>query len=166
VGIYDDIVNIVSCGNFPNSITQADIENGRSDARNRVIANVFKELGLIEQWGSGIARIKSACLEAGLKEPKIEEINDFVDVEFYRPDNQAVVKPSDTVGKVSDNLTPQETKIIQYLDEHKRVVSKEVEKLLSIKESRTRELLKSMVDKELIERIGAGRSTCYILKGK
>jgi len=120
---------------------------------------VFKELGLIEQWGSRISRIKSSCLEVGLKEPKIREINDFVDVEFYRLDNQTVVKSS-------DNLMPQETKIIQYLDEHKRVVSKEVEKLLSIKESRTRELLKNMVDKGLIERIGAGRSTCYILKGK
>jgi len=165
VGIYDDIVNIVSCGSYPNSISQADIENGRSDARNRVIANVFKELGLIEQWGSGIARIKSSCLEVGLKEPKIREMNDFVDVEFYRPDNQTVVKPSDTVGKVSDNLMPQEEKIIQYFDEHKRVVSKEVEKLLGIKESRTRELLKSMVDRGLIERLGRGRSTYYVLRG-
>ena len=131
-----------------------------------MIANVFKELGLIEQWGSGIARIKSSCLEVGLKEPKICEVNDFVDVEFYRPDNQTVVKPSDTVGKVSDNLTLQEEKIIQYLDEHKRVVSKEVENLLGIKESRTRELLKSMVDRGLIERLGRGRSTYYVIKGK
>jgi len=174
VGIYDDIVNIVSCGGYPNSISQADIENGRSDARNRVIANVFKELGLIEQWGSGIARIKSSCLEVGLKEPKIREMNDFVDVEFYRPNSaelmpnkdDTVGKPSDTVGKPSDNLMPQEEKIIQYLDNHERVVSKEVEKLLGIKESRTREFLKSMVDRGLIERVGAGRSTYYVIKGR
>jgi len=173
VGIYDDIVNIVSCGSYPNSISQADIENGRSDARNRVIANVFKELGLIEQWGSGIARIKSSCLEVGLKEPEIREINDFVDVEFYRPNSaelmpnnkETVGKPSDTVGKPSDNLMPQEEKIIQYLDNHERVVSKEVEKLLGIKESRTREFLKSMVDRGLIERVGVGRSTYYVNKG-
>jgi len=164
VGIYDDIVNIVSCGSYPNSISQANIENGRSDARNRVIANVFKELGLIEQWGSGIARIKSSCFEVGLKEPKICEVNDFVDVEFYRPNKEeTVVKSSDTVGKVSDNLTRQEEKIIQYIDKHQRVVSKEVEKLLSIKESRTRELLKNMMDRGLIERLGRGRSTYYQL---
>jgi len=174
VGVYDDIVNIVSPGSYPNGINQADIESGRSDARNRVIANVFKELGLIEQWGSGIARIKSSCLEVGLKEPKIEEMNDFVDVEFYRPNSvelvpnkkETVGKPSDTVGKPSDNLTSQEEKTIQYLNEHERVASKEIEKLLGIKESRTRELLKSMVDKGLIERVGAGRSTYYVLKGK
>ena len=80
--------------------------------------------------------------------------------------DETVVKPSDTVGKPSDNLMPQEEKIIQYLNEYEKVVSKEVEKLLGIKESRTRELLKSMVDRGLIERVGAGRSTYYILKGK
>jgi ATP-dependent DNA helicase RecG len=84
VGVYDDIVNIVSPGSFPNSITAGDIENGRSEARNRVIANIFKELGLIEQWGSGIIRMKSLCIKEGLKAPKVEEQNDFVDVEFYR----------------------------------------------------------------------------------
>ena len=59
----------------------------------------------IEQWGSGISRIKKLCLEAGLKEPQIKEQNDFVDVEFYRPQDIndrlepiSVGKPSDTVG--------------------------------------------------------------------
>lgn len=85
VGIYDDIVNIVSPVSFPNTITATDIDNGRSEARNKVIANVFKELGLIEQWGSGINRIKTICKENELKDPKIEEQNDFVDVEFFRP---------------------------------------------------------------------------------
>jgi len=169
VGVYDDIVNIVSPGSYPNGINQADVDSGRSDAKNRVIANVFKELGLIEQWGSGITRIKKSCLDIGLNEPKIMEMNDFVDVEFFRLDiADTVVKPSDTVGKVSDNLIPlglQEEKIIAYLEEHNNIVSKDVEKLLRIKESRTRELLKQMVDKELIIRLGSGRSTYYKIRG-
>jgi len=39
-------------------------------------------------------------------------------------------------------LSLQEEKIIGYLENNKRIVSKDVEKLLGIKESRTRELLK------------------------
>jgi ATP-dependent DNA helicase RecG len=85
VGIYDDIVNIVSPGSLPSNITIEDIFNGRSEARNRVIAHIFKELGLIEQWGSGINRIINACKEQGLPTPKIEEKNDFFDVEIIRP---------------------------------------------------------------------------------
>ena len=85
VGVYDDIVNIVSPGALPNIVTIEDILRGRSEIRNKVIANVFKELGLIEQWGSGINRIMLACKKAGLNQPKIREQGDFVDVEFYRP---------------------------------------------------------------------------------
>ena len=85
VGVYDDIVNIVSPGALPNIVTIEDILIGRSEIRNKVIANVFKELGLIEQWGSGINRIMLACKKAGLDQPKIREQGDFVDVEFYRP---------------------------------------------------------------------------------
>ena len=154
-------------GSFVNGLTIDEIINGRNDTRNCVIANVFKELGLIEQWGSGIARIKSSCLEVGLKEPLIRELNDFVDVEFYRPSiSKTVVKPSEAVGKPSDNienLTFQEEKVIAYLEEHKKMVSKDVERLLRIKESRIRELLKQMVEKGLIVRLGRGRSTYYVL---
>ncbi|MCL5745734.1 MAG: DUF1259 domain-containing protein, partial [Acidobacteria bacterium] len=32
------------------------------------------ELGLIEQWGSGIQRMTAACREAGLADPVLEEI--------------------------------------------------------------------------------------------
>jgi len=35
---------------------------------------MFKECGLIEKYGSGIARIKKLCAEHGLIEPKFEEI--------------------------------------------------------------------------------------------
>ena len=109
-------------------------------------------------------------MEVGLKEPLLREVNDFMDVEFYRPNiSETVVKASDTVGKVSDNSIPlsfQEEQIIAYLEEHKQMISKDVEKLLRIKESRTRELLKQMVEKGLIVRLGRGRSTYYVLGRK
>ncbi|MCZ6156855.1 hypothetical protein O6B72_08545 [Campylobacter ureolyticus] len=36
VGIYDDMVNIVSPGGYHSFITQDDVDNGRSEARNSV----------------------------------------------------------------------------------------------------------------------------------
>ena len=38
------------------------------------MGRVFKELGLIEQWGSGIQRMTSACRDAGLPDPLLEEV--------------------------------------------------------------------------------------------
>jgi len=68
----------------------------RSETRNRMIARVFKELGYIEQWGNGMARIKSACEAQGLAEPRIREKGDFVEVAFYRgvPDSEPKVPES------------------------------------------------------------------------
>ena len=112
VGIYDDILNIVSPGGFPNSITELDILNGRSETRNRIVAKIFKELNYIEQWGTGIKRIKSSCIKHGLKEPIIKESGDFVDVEIFRDISlitsipiSSKQKVSDSVTKVSDSVT-------------------------------------------------------------
>jgi predicted HTH transcriptional regulator len=82
---------------------------GRSEIRNRVIARVFKELGYIEQWGSGIARIKSACKAQGLVEPRTREKGDFVDVEFYRPMPDAAAKMPDRAGSMP--AEPQATNV-------------------------------------------------------
>ena len=186
VGIYDDIVNIVSPGSFPNTITGEDIANGRSEARNRVVANVFKELGLIEQWGSGINRIKALCVEHGLKEPVIVEKNDFVDVEFYRPfptdyDRKRPItdeKVSETVGKLLEaddygrlrtitddyaNLSEEERKVLLYLLENTTISRKEVLEVLDIKKTKAHEILASLAEKELIKREGQGRGTYYKL---
>ncbi len=61
-------------GLLPFGLTVDDLPLGISKLRNRVIGRVFHELGLIEQWGSGIQRMTAACLEAGLAVPVLEEI--------------------------------------------------------------------------------------------
>jgi ATP-dependent DNA helicase RecG len=104
VGVYDDIVNIVSPGGFPSTLTIETLLDGRSEIRNRVVARVLKELGYIEQWGSGIQRIRSACLAMGLVEPLIREKGDFVDVEFYRPGLESIGKYRESIGKRAANF--------------------------------------------------------------
>ena len=85
LGVYYDTIKITSPGGFPSSLTADTLLEGRSEVRNKTIARVFKELGYIEQWGSGIQRIKMTCIEHGLVEPLIQEKGDFVDAIFYRP---------------------------------------------------------------------------------
>lgn len=52
----------------------ADMKQGVSKIRNPVIARVFRELELIEQWGSGIRRIFDEAAELNLPAPEIVEI--------------------------------------------------------------------------------------------
>lgn len=160
VGIYDDILNIVSPGGFPSTLTEKDILEGRSEIRNKVIARVFKELNYIEQWGSGIKRIKSSCLKYGLKEPIIKEIGDFVDVEIYRK----VPEKCRKVPQEYRDLSEQEMKIIEYIKNNGKITSREVENLIGVKNRRAREILKEMIDLKVIVRKGRGKNTYYSLK--
>ena len=74
VSIFDDRVEVESPGLLPPGLTVDDLRRGVSKLRNRVIGRVFQELGLIEQWGSGIQRMSAACRDAGLPVPLLEEI--------------------------------------------------------------------------------------------
>jgi ATP-dependent DNA helicase RecG len=74
IALYDDRIEIENPGLLPFGLTIEDIMRGVSKLRNRVIGRVFHELHLIEQWGSGIQRMTSACREAGLEVPRLEEI--------------------------------------------------------------------------------------------
>ncbi|PHS28850.1 MAG: ATP-dependent DNA helicase [Alkaliphilus sp.] len=164
VGIYDDILNIVSPGSFPSTITQQDILEGRSEIRNNVIARVFKELNYIEQWGTGIKRIKSSCVNRGLKEPLIREMGDFVDVLIYREMPESAGKVPESAGKVPKghvDLTEQEKTILSYLKSNNKITSKKVESLFGIKERRARQIIKDMVDKKLISLKDRGKNRYY-----
>ncbi|MBN2747483.1 MAG: hypothetical protein JXR34_12215, partial [Bacteroidales bacterium] len=182
VGVYDDIVNIVSPGSLPSNITIEDIFNGRSEARNRVIAHIFKELGLIEQWGSGINRIINACKEQGLPAPKIEEKNDFFDVELIRPrpvtddyEPLADGKPSEKTPAADDygqlrtitddygRLEDHEKQILLYLLSNKSITRKTAVELLNLQKTKVHEILAGLSDKKLIEKHGQGRSTFYTI---
>lgn len=52
--------------------------------RNRAIARAFKEAGIIEQYGSGIKRIKDECKQHGVIEPKFEEFVHGFRVTLYK----------------------------------------------------------------------------------
>jgi ATP-dependent DNA helicase RecG len=89
VAIFDDRVEIESPGLLPPGLTVEDLRRGVSKLRNRVIGRVFQELGLIEQWGSGIQRMSSACRDAGLPAPVLEEIGVRFRVTLYTTRGQA-----------------------------------------------------------------------------
>lgn len=73
VAVFDDRVEIENPGLLPFGMTIEEMQQGVSKLRNRVIGRVFHELGLIEQWGSGVRRMTQACEDMGLPAPVFEE---------------------------------------------------------------------------------------------
>lgn len=159
VGVYDDMLNVVSPGGFPSTITQADILEGRSEIRNKVIARVFKELNYIEQWGSGIRRIKSSCINKGLKEPQILEKGDFVDVSLFR---SYILPQVNDEGEIF--YSNHEKEIVKYLTGiENKISTKNASEILNLSDRAARTILTKMVEKRILERLGSGPQTHYKL---
>lgn len=74
VALYDDRFEVENPGSLPFGLTIDDIRTGVSRVRNRMMARVLRELGYVEQWGSGVGRMERACADAGLDPPVFEEI--------------------------------------------------------------------------------------------
>jgi ATP-dependent DNA helicase RecG len=74
VAFFDDRIEIENPGILPPGMTVVDMLQGVSKIRNPVIARLFRELKLIEQWGSGVPRIFRETAEHGFPEPSIIEL--------------------------------------------------------------------------------------------
>lgn len=141
--IFDDRVEIENPGILAFGLTVEDILRGVSRLRNRVIGRVFKEIGLIEQWGSGIGRMIDTCREHGLPPPEFEEVATHFRVTF----------------RLQGSRQPQLDDISQCILDVVRtangVSTKEVARDAGISPRSARTRLKALVDRGLIVEVGS-----------
>ena len=84
IAIYDDRLEVTSPGGLYNGLTYEEVMNGHSKIRNKGIANIFSQMGLVEAWGSGIKRILNGAEEYGLPKPRFQEFDNMFRVELFR----------------------------------------------------------------------------------
>jgi predicted HTH transcriptional regulator len=107
VSFFDDRIEIENPGILLPGMTIEDVKQGVSRIRNRVIARVFRELDLIEQWGSGFRRIMKDAEELGLPQPEIMEIGMRVRFTVYLAESIAVPTESHLTKNEADNQPTQ-----------------------------------------------------------
>ena len=78
IAFFDDRIEIKNLGTLVPGMTIDAMKRGVSKLRNRVIARIFRELNLIEQWGSGVSRI--------FREVEIRKLVDQDIIEMTLPD--------------------------------------------------------------------------------
>ena len=78
IAFFDDRIEIENPGILVPDMTVDSMKRGVSKLRNRVIARIFRELNLIEQWGSGVSRI--------FREVEIRKLVDQDIIEMTLPD--------------------------------------------------------------------------------
>ncbi|MFH2090922.1 MAG: helix-turn-helix domain-containing protein [Pseudomonadota bacterium] len=74
IAFFDDRIEIENPGILLPGMTIKDMKQGISRIRNPVIARFFREMNLIEQWGTGVPRMFKQAEELGLPEPQIAEL--------------------------------------------------------------------------------------------
>ena len=104
VAVFDDRLEVTSPGGFYNGLTFEEAMQGHSKLRNRVIANVFSQIGLIEAWGTGFKRIRNAAKEYGLPDPEFIEMPEMFRVNLYRKPMTSVGNASAKVGNDVGNV--------------------------------------------------------------
>lgn len=102
VAIYANRLEVENPGMLPFGMTLADLKAGVSRIRNRVIVRVLRELGLVEEWGTGYRRVTQACEEGGYPPPAWQELGAALRV-IFQPHPDAVDEDGD-LSHVSENV--------------------------------------------------------------
>ena len=161
IKVFRDKISFWNSGKLPPDLTIEDIKSGtiQSKPRNRLLAQIFKELGIIEKYGAGVKRVIEEFEAYGLVEPSFEEKTGG----FYVVANDQKLKSPTTqetsqeihsdignFGSTSQEITDtsQETrgttqeigetsqeinkKILQFIEENPQVTVKEMAELMNI----------------------------------
>jgi ATP-dependent DNA helicase RecG len=86
IKIYEDRIEFFNPGKLPEGLTVERLLSGdyTSTIRNKKVAEIFKEAGAIEKYGSGINRIREGARNHGLSEPLFEEVGNGFRVVAYK----------------------------------------------------------------------------------
>ena len=101
--VFKNRVEVVSPGGLPEGMTEADL-GLKSMPRNPLLFGMLYRMGVVENIGSGIRRIRELCRKHGVAEPIINVSEHWVTVTFPRPDQQvASVQPA-KAGAVREEI--------------------------------------------------------------
>ena len=144
VAIFDDRLEVENPGLLPFGLTLDDLPLGISKLRNRTIGRVFHELGLVEQWGSGIQRMIASCRDAGLAPPLWEEVGLRLRVTIR----------TEVTGSVS--VDPVDRSILALLEQGDGHSTSEVAEAIGRSPRATRTRLAKLVSRGLVREVGSG----------
>jgi len=158
VRIYDDRLTIWNPGGLPLGITMDDLLKPHGSVlRNKGIGAVLYDMGLIEQWGSGIGKMQNLCSLAGIPLPHFEEYQSGFLVEFRKN-----IYTEEYLRKLG--LNDRQINAVAFLKEKGKISNKGYRELSGLSDEGARKDLNELIEKNIVESKGKGRSIHYILK--
>ena len=171
ISVYDNRIAIWNNGQLQQGWTVASLQaKHASQPPNPDIANVFFGAGMIEAWGTGIERMRRACVEQGLPEPVIREEAQglWVEFAFAAPVKTPVKKMGNTQVEASVRASGKTSgktsgKILTYLGRHPNATIPDLAKLLGITERSVERSLQKLQEEQLLRRVGAAKGGHWVV---
>ena len=156
VKIYDNHIEFFNPGGLPDTITIDQLLHGDyvSQTRNKKLAAMFKEAGVIEKYGSGIKRIQQQFIAHNLQPPVFENFQHGFRV-IVTSLQQKVVE--DVVENVVENVVEKERLVLDLIRQNDRITATGIAKKLSVTTRTVQRHLKNLQSKGKIKRMGAAK---------
>ncbi len=152
INLYSDRLEMISLGGLVSGLSLEAAMLGASQPRNEKLAALFYRMKLIEAYGTGISKIIS-CYKGLTVQPKFENVEGAF--RAVLPNIHAKV------------LSAEEQKylpILRLFEKQKEITRSDVEEALGSGTTHAINILKEMLDKDLISKVGNGRLTRYVQK--
>ena len=161
VAVYDDRLEVTSPGGLYNGLTYEELMSGHSRIRNKGIANVFSQMGLVESWGSGIRRILDAAKDYDLAEPVFQEFDNMFRVELFRSVSPMYHRRN--IGETSEKhriceLNDTQEKILELLSEDSKLSAAKLSEKIGIASRNIEMNIKTLKDKGILIRHGSPKN--------
>ena len=164
VSVFDDRLEVSSPGALCRGLTLKDALKGRSKPRNKVIAEVFSRMGIIEKWGTGLQRIVDLAKQEGLKEPVFENNDSFFRVILYRGKEEAAQTTDQTIQTTDQTVQTTEQKIMNAIAEKPTITRKELAEKTGLSESGIKWQLDKLKKEQKILRAGGTFGGHWVVK--
>ena len=172
VQIFSNRVVVASPGYPPSPLTLTKLRRGnyRSCSRNSVIAQALATMNLMEQRGSGFARMRDAMLNHGLEAPLYAQQDGFFVVTLRGPDGnyERLKLPEGATGfitpAVEAQLNERQKKIMIQVQKEGFVTSGWCRKQLPVVYDTIRRDLLGLIKLGLLQSRGRGRNARYVPK--
>lgn len=158
LSVYDDRIEILSIGGLAGGITYEDMMLGVSHCRNKLLAEVFYRLQLIEAYGTGIGKMMSSYGDS-VKKPGIQVTQGAFKVSL--PNTESAQK-AETGNEVGSPSLAENDNLLNMIHEKKSITRAEVETALGVSTSTARRMLLRLCSVGKIRPYGQGRNVIYL----
>jgi len=162
VAIYEDRMEIQNPGMLPFGMTMEELKAGVSKVRNRVIARVFREMGLMEEWGSGYKRVTEACCTGGYPEPEWQELGAAFRVVFYP--HPEIGEPSTVNVPVNVPVNERQQWFLEQLSTGNNIRAAGMAAYWNVTEKTAKRNIADLKKRGVIEFVGAPKKGFYRIK--